>query len=219
MELSELQQAWHGLDRRLSDVAFQLRPLNREPMLDRIRTSLRPLFWGQVLQIVAGIGLALLAVSFWTGHLATPHYVLIGIVFHLYAVAMIVAGGLVIEAIRRLDFDAPVLTIQKRLARLERVHVLAGWCVGLPWWVLWLPALMMVLAQLGADVHERIPHDWVLGNIVVGLIGIVATLAVVRWLKRSGGLERAERVEAVLAGPSIGNAREFLAELKAFEAE
>ena len=65
MELDDFKSAWQSLDRRLQlDNTLKLHDL-RERKLDKARGSLRPLFWGQVAQILFGIPFVLLAALLW----------------------------------------------------------------------------------------------------------------------------------------------------------
>src|SRR5690606_41590344 len=66
MELDELRQAWQTLGQQLErqqDLQWQLL---RDRKLVRLRGYLRPLVWGQVLQILLGIGLIVLGVACWS---------------------------------------------------------------------------------------------------------------------------------------------------------
>ena len=68
MELDELKSAWQVLDQRLeTSNRLQLQAF-REGKFHQLKRRLRPLFWGQVAQMVLGVAVVLSAVAFWTAH-------------------------------------------------------------------------------------------------------------------------------------------------------
>ncbi|MEO8033517.1 MAG: hypothetical protein ABI837_03740, partial [Acidobacteriota bacterium] len=90
MELDELKLAWQSLDRRLEQQhAFDLR-IDTESKLDKARAGLRPLFRGQILQIIAGAIVALFGAFFWTAHIDVLHLMVPGVIVHIYGVLMII---------------------------------------------------------------------------------------------------------------------------------
>jgi len=139
MEIDDLKHAWQSLDQRLDQQhTLQLHVL-RERKLDSLRRHLRPLVWGHVLQMLFGVLLVLLSVSVWSQHLHQTHLLVAGLVMHLYGIAVIIFGGVMLGRISRIDYSTPVLGLQKQLASVRRQYVIGGMCVGLPWWLLWVP--------------------------------------------------------------------------------
>ena len=65
MELDELKHAWQALGRQLERQEAIQWQLLRERKLERVRHGLRPLVWGQVLQMLLGLGLIALGVAGW----------------------------------------------------------------------------------------------------------------------------------------------------------
>lgn len=64
MELDELKTAWQTLDRRLQQHNAINLQLFKDRKLDKARSSLRPLFWGQIAQMLFGLCFIVLGVSF-----------------------------------------------------------------------------------------------------------------------------------------------------------
>ena len=148
MEPDELKHIWQAMGRQLERQEAINLQLFRERKLARARGSLRPLFWGQVVQILFGCLFLLLATLFWSVGPHPAHVVLAGIVVHAYGIGTIIVAGMTLGAIRRIDYAAPVVAIQKQLASLRRLYLVNGMVAGLPWWFLWVPGLL-VLAALG----------------------------------------------------------------------
>ena len=146
MELDELKTTWQALDRRLQQSnAIQLQ-LFKDGRFKNMRAGLRPLFWGQIVQILFGCLFLLLATLFWSVGPHPAHVVLAGIVVHAYGIGTIIVAGMTLGAIRRIDYAAPVVAIQKQLASLRRLYLVNGMVAGLPWWFLWVPGLLVLAA-------------------------------------------------------------------------
>lgn len=219
MELDDLKQAWQTIDRRLEQHnTLQLHVL-RDRKLDTLRRRLRPLAWGQAIQMLVGVLTVMLSVAFWTQHRTEPHLLVAGIVMHVYGVAMIAIGGITLGWLSRFDYAAPVLTMQKQLAGVRRIYVIGGMCIGLPWWALWVPALMVFLkAIFGADIYLNMPSFvWI--NSGVGIAGLLATGWFHRWSRQPNRPRLARMVEDSLTGRSLRKAQGVLDELRQFEQE
>jgi hypothetical protein len=79
MELDNLKSAWQSLDSRLQlDNTLKLHEL-RERKLDRTRGSLRPLFWGQIVQMLFGVLFILLASLLWMSQPAHASSIVAGV--------------------------------------------------------------------------------------------------------------------------------------------
>ena len=122
-----------------------------------------------------------------------------------------------IVSIRTLDLDAPVVEIQKALARLRRSYVMTGFVVGMPWWLLWIPLAMVIF---GIDLAGRFSWAWLVTNVVMGIAGIAGTLWYFRhlWMEPEDS-ERRRRIEASVLGQSFRTAQGFLDEIARFERE
>jgi len=217
MELDELKSAWQALDRRLEQHSALSLEVFRQGRLERAQASLRPLARAQVLQMLAGIVLVVLSASFWSAHRTAPHLLIAGLSVHLYGVLMIVCGAITLDLIRRIDYGAPVLAIQKQLARLRQFYVRTGTALGLAWWVLWLPLLMMFfMALFGADLFLNAP--WmVYSNIAVGSIGLLATLWFYRWSRDPRRPRLRRWVDDTVTGSSLRRTRSVVDEIARFE--
>ncbi|MET0580504.1 MAG: serine/threonine protein kinase [Pseudoxanthomonas sp.] len=187
MELDELKATWQALDHRLAQHNRIGMELFKEKKLEKARTSLRPLFWGQLAQmLLIGLPFVLLAGSLWMSLEGRPPLPLLlaGIFVHAYGVATIALAGCTMGLIRTIDYSAPVLGIQKQLARLRRFYIVNGMIAGLPWWLMWVPVLMVLSGLAGVDLYARAPSVvWI--GLGIGVAGLLATWWFHRW-SRSG---------------------------------
>ena len=66
MELEELKTAWETMNQQLKrDSAINLAMYTHQK-LESTRSNLRPLFWGQMLQVLFGVSFLLLAAALWS---------------------------------------------------------------------------------------------------------------------------------------------------------
>lgn len=216
MELDEMKAAWQSLDRRLEEHL----ELNRKALLQEKRSKasgkLRPLIWGQGFQMIAGTVMALLAAGFWFATQDIPHLFYAGLSLHIYGILLIIFGGAMQGMMSRVDYSAPVLEIQKQLARVRSLYVQCGTILGLVWWLLWIPLTMAVFAwAFGFDIYAKGPPMMILSWWIIGFTGLLATIGFMAWASRRPDLSR--KMERSAAGKSLNKAQQFLEEIEEFE--
>jgi hypothetical protein len=223
MELDELKAAWQSLDRRLEQQNAISLLLLKDDRTRRMRSSLRPLFWGQLLQMLFGLLFVALAASLWIRAGSAPsdlprHVLLAGVFVHAYGVAAIALAGCTMGLIRTIDYSLPVLGIQKQLLKLRRLYLVNGMIAGLPWWFMWVPVLMVLLALAGGDLYAKAPSVvWI--GMGIGIAGLLATAWFHRWSRSPQRPRLAKAMEDSMAGSSLRKAQAILGEISRFEAE
>lgn len=222
MELDDLKQAWQSLDKQLQmQNALRLDDF-RERKVGKMRSGLRPLFFGQIVQILFGAWMILIGVDVWSSHRDVVHLLIAGIVVHVYGVATIIASGVVLGGIARIDRSAPVLELQRRLAQLRKTYFIGGMCVGLPWWVFWVPFMMtLAMSATGIDIyalaHASSPlTNWLHIGLGVGVLGLLATWVFHRWSRHPDRAALGARLDDAAAGGSLRRAQAELNELKRY---
>lgn len=225
MELDELKHTWKTLDARLTlQNRIQLEALH-ERKAGRIRSRLRPLLWGQIIQILFGVWMILIGVDVWASHRDVAHLLIAGLTIHAYGVATIIAAGIVCGGIARIDHAAPVLELQHRLARLRRAYLIGGMCVGLPWWVMWVPFIMtLAMSATGIDIYAIAQAtsplaNWLNIGIVVGVLGLFGTWIFHRWSRSPERAALGRRLDDAAAGGSLRRAQAELDALKRYAEE
>lgn len=214
MELDDFKQAWQVLDRRLEQQHALNLQLFRDGRLDKLHRGLRPLVWGQAIQMVIGVlGLLVLA-PIWIAHRHDPAVLIAGVVMHLYCIGLIVIGAMVQGRIVHIDYAAPVLAIQRQLSSLRRTYAVGGaLLVGLPWWFLTAP-LLVVLSR-GAIMTQAPSVIWI--QLAIGAIGLLATWWFYRWSHRPGREQLARKLDDSSIGGSLRRAQAALDEIARFE--
>ncbi len=219
MEFEDMKAAWQTLDRRLDQHHALNLQLFRDSRVDKARSGLRPLFLGQIAQIVFGALMTLLGVSVWSQYSAVTDLLVSGIIVHVYGVVTIMLAGITLAMIKRLDYAAPVLTIQKHLAQLKTFHIRSGLIVGLSWWLFWIPFVASFFAW-SADVDFFAGLDGAIGwSVAVGIAGLLGTWAFHRWAQRSGRARLREAMDDSMTGSSLRKAQSALDDIRRFEQE
>jgi len=219
MELDEMKAAWLALDRRLAREEALTLITFREGRLDRLRAMLRPLVMARIAQIVLGALMALAFAPFWLEHLATPHFVVIGASLHLYALMMIIGGARDLFMIHRIDYAAPVVEIQLRLAELRAWLLKSAPVFGAVGCFIWIPFTLWAFEVLfGADLWANAPIVvWMF--VGWGVIALAVLLLALHVARHPGRTKWAERFERGMIGSRLANAQRFLDEISAFARE
>ena len=215
MELDELKSAWQTLDRHLQRQSALNLHIFVEGKLDKVRTSLRRLYWGKIAQILFGDALIYFGIMSTIRYHDTPHLLACSVFMLAYGLLIVVLGGVTIGKVSSIDYAAPVLEIQKRVGALHRLQIIGGRCAGLPWWLLWIAIFVLeVKANVGADLFLTAP-SFVWANVAVGVIGIVAST----WLYRRRRQRRPDAVRKFedQSFRGLANARKVLDEIEQFE--
>lgn len=213
MELDELRTAWQALGRQLEcHDALQLR-MYRSDRLDAARRGLRPLLWGQALQIALGLALLLLGLACWTRNTEVPALLATGLVLHAFGLLNIVLAALTIGLATRIDHAAPVLEIQRRTARLLKLYGINAAACGLPWWIMHVLVVVAVAGLRGLPAGAGTP-GWIVLSLGIGIAGLVAT-GLYAWLRKPTAIDpTAPRCDG---GDGIRRSQRILAELAEFE--
>ncbi|MGI8432254.1 MAG: hypothetical protein ACR2MW_08200 [Chthoniobacterales bacterium] len=217
-ELDDLKATWQTLNRNLERQHALAFHQFRENKLSRFRSGFRPLVFGQIVQILCGVALAVLGGSFWVDHLGVAHLMIYGLTLHAYGIMMIIFAARDLFIIRRFDYAAPVLDLQKQIAELRRWHLRAGLWFGIAGCFIWIPAMLMLFYRLGADVWAHNPS--VVGWFVVSALVCLAIFAAIVLISRRPGREKFARgLDNSAAGSTVRRAQNLLEEVAQFERE
>ena len=218
MELEELKRTWDALNQHIKRDSTINLALYTDHKLTRLRARLRPLFAGQILQILFGILFVLLAALLWSTKPAAAPVIAAGVVIHAYGIGCIIAAGVVMGAIANIDYSGSVLDIQEKLTRARRAYIVGGIVGGLTWWFLWIPLLMVLLAFVHVNLYAHAPSVvWI--GMTVGLIGLSGMLCLYAY-SRKPGHERLRRfVDEAVVGRSLERSQAQLDEVRQFAQE
>ncbi len=181
--------------------------LSRRELMSRVRTSLRPLYRGQVIQILLGVIILLLGAQCWARNTHVPHRLVSGVILHVYGLLVIGAGATVCTRINRIDYSEPVDRVRSRLDDVRNVYLRLGSVIGFPWWLMWIPTAVAVGFDVVMHPNSLIP------SLVIGVIGMVVSYWLYVRAQRSDKAS-AEQWRKRFAGESIANAYLALKEIE-----
>jgi hypothetical protein len=186
-----------------------------------MRRGLRPLAWGQALQLALGIGVMLWGIAFWSTHTRVWQAMACGIAVQVFGILTTIFSARVLALVQGIDYASPVLEIQRRLATLRawRIRVEAPVFAVLGS-LIWIPVMLMLIQydwdRMGyPDWWGRLPGlvTWMLlcGGGSLAVVGLAYGL--IRWAGHRRWLENN------FAGSSVQKAEALLADLARFEQE
>jgi hypothetical protein len=215
-DLDDLKSAWKDLSRQLERQNTLTLQQLKENKLAGFRSGLRPLVIGQTLQLIIGAVITGVSAQFWVNHIGTPSLVICGVLLQAYGIMFIAFAVRDLMLIRRIDYGAPIVVIQKQLAQLRAWHIQTGIWHGITGSIMWLPVLIVVLDLLGADLlaYNSRKMIWLVATVVVCL---ALNYGLVLLSRTSGACGRA--LAASWIGCSIKRAQATLSEIEEFERE
>ena len=221
MELDEMKKVWAGMDLRQEGMEALLRMEFRDRRMDKTRSILRRSLAGRVLELAAWIAFTVFAGSFWVAHRGVLHWLAIGLLLHAYGIAGIWSAATQLLFLSRIYlFDAPVLTLQKRLAQLRRFRVWSTLALGLPWWCLWLLVPLAALYQWTGVDGFAAGSGWVWATMAVGVAGMGFSVWLARRLAgRPIASPWVRRIVDDMSGCNLLRASRQLDELARFDRE
>jgi hypothetical protein len=229
-ERDELKLAWQALERRLERTQLlELATFRRARLID-VRRALRPLVAGQLAQALLGGLMIVWFALFWVEHRGAPAMVALGALGQLWAAALTALAVRELVLVARLDYGAPVLTLQRRIAELRARRLRVAPFTIVSGCAMWLPVTLVVFAQLDGAARwgEELPGMvawlawaeqpqalvWLLANVV--LVPLLAWFALGR-LRDPRRVSLAKRVDDEIAGRSVVRVESMLAEIAEFE--
>ena len=221
MDLDELKKRW--LDQEVAlgaNIRLGARLL-RESELGKAETALRRLarlLWLEV--VLNGLAAGWLG-SFIAAHISETRFLVPATILDVCAVLLVIAGVRQLVAIRTLDYNAPIIEVQRHLEslRIERIRATKLTLLASP--LLWTP-LLIVAARglLGVDLYTTFTGAWLLANVIFGAGVIVAGLwASRRYADRLEASSFLGRLMRNLADKSLNSAVDFVSVVERFEKE
>ena len=218
MELEELKSAWETMGQQLNRQTTINLALYTHQKITTLRSSLRPLLWGQALQLLMGILVILLAAVLWATKPAAIPVIVAGAIVHLYGIVCIIGAGVLLNGIRNLDYSGSVLDMQERLARIRRAYIVSGIVLGLSWWFLWMPFLMVLLGLVRVNLYAHAPALVWLGT-AVGIAGLAGMLWLYGYSRKPSHDRLRQFVDNAVIGRSLQRAQAQLDEVRRFAQE
>ena len=214
--LDDLKTAWNQLSQQLERQNALTLHQFKENKLARFRSGLRPLVIGQLLLLIIGVVITAVSARFWVTHIGARLLLSCGLLLHAWGVMFIAFAARDLLLIHQIDYAAPVLDIQKRLAQLRAWHIRAAIWHGFAGSVAWLPVIIVLLHAMGANGGIPKPSKliWLISTVAICLL---VNYGLMRLARSSGNCGQALRRSWI--GSSVNRAQTVLDEIAQFEKE
>lgn len=214
--LDDLKLAWNELSQKLErQNALALHQV-KENKLAGLRSGLHPLALGELLQLLIGAVITAAMAWFSANHIGTPHLLICAFLLQAYGMMFVAFAVRDLVVISRIDYAASVVVIQRQLAELRAWHIRAATWHGITGSVVWLPAMLILLYALGADVWIDTPQKayWLVSSALVCLGLSYGLMRVARSSGSCGSYLRRSWI-----GHTVNRAQMMLDEIERFERE
>jgi hypothetical protein len=224
MELEDLRKEWQQRDAQLTE---QLRIHNqylRSTLIDKHLAGIKRLdgmgwlYWIPFIFTVVVLG------RFIADNIYEPKFFIPAVLLQIWVIAMHASQLYLRDALQKLDFGAPVVTVQKQLEAIRQKRLTRfkwGFLTGQIVW--WIPLFIIAFKGLfGVDlyqVNDFMPR-FMLVNVIAGVAFIPASLVVVRQIStRFQHTRLVKRIVDSLSGQDIEASQAFLSRVQEFEGQ
>ena len=186
--------------------------LTRRELMQRVKQALRPLFYGQLFQILIGIATIALGAQCWASNTQIPHRLTCGLIVHVYGVLLIIIAANVLVRIKRIDDSKPIEDVRHRVDDVKHFYLRFGSIIGFPWWLMWIPFAV----TMGFDVVLH-PNSLYPG-LIVGAIGLLCCFWLYRKVHQAPSSnvnqDKARSFRDAFAGKSLAKAYLAISEIE-----
>jgi hypothetical protein len=219
MELDDFQARWLAQDQRIEEAMRINRRLWLRAELAGPRSSLRWLRVGALIEILVGACCLLWTGSFLRAHFTELRFAVPAAALHLWMVGAVATTIAQFVKAGAIEYDAPVVEIQRQLAALRALTLRSTemlFLLGVPIW--FVPFCIVAMRSwFGVDLYAWFGT----GTLLAGVAGSVALALAVKGLCRryAKQLDRSPRLRQLvrgLAGHYLTAAEDQLAKLAAF---
>jgi hypothetical protein len=219
MEMEELKGLWARSEDRL-EASMRLNTLLlQQTNLQRAAASLRCLSLGGLVELAVNLVAVVLLGSFAADHVREPRFLVPAIALGIYAVALLAARVRQIVDIWTVDYDEPVVALQKKLEelRVRRIRTTLWTLLFAP--LMWVPLLIVALRGFfGVDFYAVADAGWLVANGLLGVAAIpLATFAARRYGPRLARFGLIRTLADDIAGRSLARALDALDAIRRFE--
>lgn len=219
MELDEMKRLWAQSNGRLEASMHLNVLLLQQWNLRKTDTLLKRLQLGISIELIVNVAVIVFLGFFASRHFREPQFAIPAAMLYLYEIAIVVANARQLATIASMDYDEPVVAIQKKLQglRLARIRTTLGTLLFAP--LMWLPILIVgMLGVFDVDVYAFASPAWLAANVLFGLAVIpLAIFLARRYGPRLARWSAMRRLADAIAGNTLTAALESLDSIRRFE--
>ena len=222
MDLDLLKEKWAEQDRKLDSSIRLNKQLLMAVNMSHLQSPLRrfSLFTG--LGVLLGLIALVMLGGFIHAHWEESRFALPALGLHVWVIAYVAASIREITMALQIDYNQPIVSIQKQIESLRALRVrVIRWAFLSGQLVWWTPFLIVALkAFWDVDAYKVLSVPFLIANVAMG----VALIPAVIWASRTYGdrmnsSPTVQRFMRELAGYNITGASDFLAILSEFSQE
>jgi hypothetical protein len=221
VELEEIKALWAQRNRELEASTRLNTVLLAQGNLRAADSSIKRFARGVWVELVVNAIALLLLGSFAADQLREPRFFIPAVMLGVYAIALLIAAARQLADAQCVDFDAPVVAVQKNLERLRirRIYVTLWTLLFAP--LMWLPMLIVILRGFfGIDAYAVLSLSWLVANALFGFAIVPTAIFIARrYGSRLTACTPMRRLADEIAGRSLSSAIDSLDALRRFEAE
>lgn len=226
MDSQDMKDMWQAYDKKLDrQIQLNTKLLKRMDM-DRTRTALSKFMRTPVLGTVIGLVMQMILGWFIYNHLDQPYFAGTAGLIYLFALGQTIFSIYQSSQMLQLDYDAPVVEIQKKLERIKILRVRYLTITRFAYALLWVPVLIVGAKLLfDADLFAHLDNTWLLIQMSIGLVCVGFGI----WLSKRAAEQKVTSplLHKILnnisindiTGRSLASAVTFLHDIEAFEQE
>ncbi|MDQ2680486.1 MAG: hypothetical protein M3Y21_05615 [Candidatus Eremiobacteraeota bacterium] len=219
MELDDVKALWKGQSEHLeSSLRFNSLLFN-QANLQRTENSMRNFSRALTLEMILLFTILTAVGSFAADHFSELKYFVPAAGLQLYALAMFISGIRQLVLIAKIDYDEPVVSLQRNLETLRVVRItLTKWLLFFAP-LMWVPLSIVVCRAFGLDVYQFVSPVYLAVNVLFGVTVLAAAVwASNRFAARLSGNPVVQRLMSTLAGSDLQSALDFIDTVNRFEA-
>jgi hypothetical protein len=219
VDLDEMKTLWQQSNRKLEASSRLNLLLLQQWNLRSVDTMLARLARGVTIELIGNVAGIVLLGLFVSHHFTEPRLVIPAGMLYLYAIALVIANARQLAKIAAVDYDEPVVAIQRKLESLRVARIRTTLWTLLFGPLMWLPiCIVLVRAMFGVDIDSVASPAWLAANVLFGLAVIPIAIFLARHygprLKDSIAMRR---IADAIAGRNLAKALDALDSIKRFE--
>jgi hypothetical protein len=207
VELDELQALWQRQDAKLDRLADRMARIVQHASLAPAAGALARLRFSTWVETAVAFAAMSWLGSFSAAHVRETATLAEAIPLGICATAFLAACVLQLTVLAGINYDGPVVEVAAQIARVRLLRartVLWSFAAGI---LLWAPALLVaVRAVAGREVAAAFSIPWLLANVAIGIVVVVAALAIARRMRVDAASPRLRWLIETLSGGEVRSA-------------
>ncbi len=176
MEALELKKIMAAYDNKLDKTLRLNKSSMNELRLEKSQNSTKKILRYRIFEVVVFSFLAIFLGWYIANNLGQTHFVISGIILHVFTLAALVGSIGQIVLLQQIDFSKPIVEIRKKIELVNSHGLLFVKLIFLSAPVWWSYAIVAIDLFLGTDLYLYLDPDFVLRYLVVNFLLFIPLL-------------------------------------------